>query len=319
MVLKADPYYNRKPVPDDLIKDVGTTGLTPDQEYWNRERKYSVNGVDVRRFSNSKKGGMEPQDDPYYGRKRVSVAEIHNVGETGLTPEQEYSNRERKYSVGGVDVRKFSTSKKGGLEPQSDPYYGRKRVSSQYHTFSDSLSYFKADPSTLDAEIAGVGETGMTPAEQYEVRERKQSLFQLSTDPFENLAGRHRTSISGVASSASAAATRRRSSAVAPDVQPGAPHSGYHGENLATIESRTEGPPVNFGETNFGGRAGSASTSDTLEHGTASTSNATGTSSTSGRGHAGEHTVVHDAVTVGHNHNEILGQDPDQIAPHEIR
>ncbi|KAK5460920.1 hypothetical protein LTS15_002983 [Exophiala xenobiotica] len=299
MVLKADPYYNRKPVPDNLIKDVGTTGLNPDQEYWNRERKYSVNGVDVRRFSNSKKGGIEPQNDPYYGRKRVSDAEIHNVGETGLTPEEEYWNRERKYSVGGVDVRKFSTSKKGGLEPQSDPYYGRKRVS--------------------NAEIAGVGETGMTPAEQYEVRERKQSLFQLSTDPFENLAGRHRTSVSGVASSASAAATRRRSSAVAPDVQPGAPHSGYHGENLATIESRTEGPPVNFGETNFGGRAGSASTSDTLEHGTASTSNATGTSSTNGRGHVGEHTVVHDAVTVGHNHNEKLGQDPDQIAPHEIR
>ena len=171
----------------------------------------------------------------------------------------------------------------------------------------------------LDAEIAGVGETGMTPAEQYEVRERKQSLFQLSTDPFENIAGRHRTSISGVASGASAAATRRRSSAVAPDTQPEALHSGYHGEKLATIESRAEVPPVNFGETNFGGRAGSASTSNTLHHGTTSTSNATGSSSTNGPGHGGDHTVFHDAVTVGHDHNEKLDQDPDQIAPHEIR
>lgn len=59
-------------LPDELIKDVGITNLTPEEEYWNRERKYSINGVDVRKFSNSKKGGMEPQDDPYYGRKPVS-------------------------------------------------------------------------------------------------------------------------------------------------------------------------------------------------------------------------------------------------------
>lgn len=51
---------------------MGPTGLTPEQEYWNRERKYSVNGVDVRRFSTSKTGGMEPQNDPYYGRKQIS-------------------------------------------------------------------------------------------------------------------------------------------------------------------------------------------------------------------------------------------------------
>jgi hypothetical protein len=57
-------------------------------------------------------------------------AEIDSVGETGLTPDEEYLNRERKYSVNGVDVRKFSTSATGGLEPQNDPYYGRKSVSS---------------------------------------------------------------------------------------------------------------------------------------------------------------------------------------------
>ena len=51
---------------------MGPTGLTPEEEYWNRERKYSVTGVDVRKFSNSKTGGFEPQDDPYYGRKQVS-------------------------------------------------------------------------------------------------------------------------------------------------------------------------------------------------------------------------------------------------------
>ena len=58
-------------------------------------------------------------------------AEIENVGITGLTPEEEHLNRERKYSATGVDVRRFSKSRKGGLEPLDDPYYGRKQVSSQ--------------------------------------------------------------------------------------------------------------------------------------------------------------------------------------------
>ncbi|KEF63269.1 uncharacterized protein A1O9_01246, partial [Exophiala aquamarina CBS 119918] len=172
-----------------------------------------------------KKGGMEPQDDPYYGRKPVSKAQIQDVGQTGLTPEQEYWNRERKYSVNGVDVRKFSTSKTGGMEPQNDPYYGRKQVSSK--------------------ETAGIGETMMTPAEAFEVRERKQSLFQLSSDPFDVIAGRHRQSVSGLASGASAEATRRRSSAVAPDAAAAAAsHNRYHGQNLEPIESRAEVPPA---------------------------------------------------------------------------
>jgi hypothetical protein len=53
------------------------------------------------------------------------------VGATGLTPEEEYWNRERKYSVGGHDVRKFSKGTKSSLEPSSDPYYARKRVSGE--------------------------------------------------------------------------------------------------------------------------------------------------------------------------------------------
>ncbi|EXJ95840.1 hypothetical protein A1O1_00965 [Capronia coronata CBS 617.96] len=289
MVGTADPYYNRKPVPDDLIKDVGITGLAPQEEYWSRERKYSVNGADVRRFSNSKKSGLEPLDDPYYGRRRLSKAEIADVGQTGLSPEEEYQNRERKYSVNGVDVRKFSTSRKGGLEPQDDPYYSRKKVSK--------------------AQITGVGETAMTPAEQFEVRERKQSLFQLSGDPFDLVAGRHRQSVSGVASGASDAATRRRSSAVAPDaVAAMATHSGYHGERLAPIESRPEFPPESFGSISL--RDNGASSGSTIDR--------------EPGGHVGsaeaEHTRYYDAATLGHNHLQpCVEDDPDSVAPDEKR
>ncbi|KIW84265.1 hypothetical protein AYO20_08199 [Fonsecaea nubica] len=279
MTRAADPYYNRKPVPDELVKDVGLTGLTPEEEYWNREKKFTAHGADVRRFSNSLKGGIEPLNDPYYGRKPVSKAEIANVGFTGLSPEEEYWNRERKYSATGVDVRKFSSSKKGGLSPQDDPYYGRRRVSA--------------------AEIANVAplDAHMTPAEQYEVRERKQSLFQLSSDPFDIMANRNRQSISGATTGASAAATRRRSSAVAPDAAAAASHSGYHGEKLAPIESRPEGPPAT---SNI--EAGSGHTSDTLSRDSIDPAE-------------GSHARTYDAVTAGHNHPV----DPDSVAPHELR
>ncbi|RVX72231.1 hypothetical protein B0A52_04435 [Exophiala mesophila] len=295
MVGTADPYYNRKPVPDELIKDVGYTGLSPEQEFYNRERKYSATGVDVRRFSNSRKGGMEPQDDPYYGRRSVSKAEIVDVGNTGLTPEQEFYNRERKYSATGVDVRRFSKSASGGLEPLNDPYYGRKRVSL--------------------AETAGIGETGSTPAEAYEVRERKQSLFQVSADPFDTLAGRHRQSVSGVASSASAAATRRRSSAVAPDADAAVHahqasqhhHSGFDGDKLEPIMSRQELPPVDVGETSLTSSGISSSTTPQSQNGLAR------------NGVGGEHTRFHDATTVGHNHNQQTYDDPDSVAPDERR
>ncbi|KAJ4570275.1 hypothetical protein HRR83_006944 [Exophiala dermatitidis] len=290
MVGTADPYYNRKQVPDELIRDVGLTGLTPQEEHWNRERKYSVNGADVRRFSSGKRGSLEPRDDPYYGRRRLSKAEIADVGETGLTPEEEHLNRERKYSVNGIDVRKFSMSRKGGLEPQDDPYYSRKRVS------------------IVEAEISGVGETGMTPAEQFEVRERKQSLFQLSGDPFDLVAGRHRQSVSGVASGASDAATRRRSSAVAPDIVPAmASHSGYHGEKLATIQSRPEVPPQSFNTTAFGDNGASSGSSGSRDP------------SALGNGAEGQHHIYHDIVTSGRPHRAHVDDDPDSVAPDEVR
>jgi len=141
----------------------------------------------------------------------------------------------------------------------------------------------------------------MTPAEEFEVRERKQSLFQLSDDPFDIVAGRHRQSVSGVASGASAAATRRRSSAVAPDVHAAmASHSGYQGgDKLAPIESKPEGPGVNLSSS-------SAGESSTVADG-----------STTGGEH--EHTRFYDAATSGQNHDYIQHDDPDSVAPHEIR
>jgi len=290
MTKAADPYYNRKPVPTELVKDVGVTGLTAEEEFWNREKKYTASGADVRRFSSSLHGGMEPLNDPYYGRKSVSKAEISNVGETGLTPDEEYWNRERKYSVTGVDVRRFSKSKKGGLAPQDDPYYGRKKVS--------------------DAEISNIAQLDnhMTPAEQYEVRERKQSLFQLSSDPFDVIANRHRQSISGATTGASAAATRRRSSAVAPDAAAataahGHAHSGYDGHQLETIVSRVDGPAAsNNGESHF--------SEDTLNR---DSIDPVGEASGAG------HTRHYDSVTTGHDHHDHDHHDPDSVAPHEVR
>jgi hypothetical protein len=180
----------------------------------------------------------------------------------------------------------------------------------------------KADQRFAEAEIVGVGETGLTPAEQYEARERKQSLFQLSNDPFDQLAGRHRQSVSGIASGASDAATRRRSSAVAPDTHAAmASHSGYahHSDKLAPIESRPEVPPVNFGENTFG-ETSSGETSTTLhKEASAPSGPAAGTpAATNGTG-SGGHTVFHDAVTTGHDHDHHHLDDPDSVAPHEVR
>ena len=92
----------------------------------------------------------------------------------------------------------------------------------------------------------GIGETGQTPAEAFEVRERKQSIVNFSSDPFQLLSGQgHRQSISGGAvAGAAAAATRRRSSAAPTDAGHGS-RSGYSGDTkLAPIESRPELPPV---------------------------------------------------------------------------
>lgn len=105
--------------------------MTRDQELLNRERKLSTDQGDLRRFSNPKtKSGRL---DPHYARKPVPDELIKDVGRTGLTPEQEYLNREKKMMVDGVDLRRFSTSKTGGMAPQDDPYYGRKKVDSKYY------------------------------------------------------------------------------------------------------------------------------------------------------------------------------------------
>lgn len=57
---------------------------------------------------------------------------INGVGETGLSKEEEYVNRERKYSQDGGDLRKFSRGKTNSFEPSSDPFYNRKPVDSKW-------------------------------------------------------------------------------------------------------------------------------------------------------------------------------------------
>jgi len=97
-----------------------------------------------------------------------------------------------------------------------------------------------------ETQIEGIGETGMSRAEEFEAHENKASLFDLSSDPFSQLSGQgHRASVSGPGIAAVASDARRRSSAVAPDQAQAARQAtlrtGYDGgNNLAPIESRTE-------------------------------------------------------------------------------
>jgi hypothetical protein len=263
-----DPFYTRKPVPDTFIQDIGESGLTPQEEFLNRERKYSIGpgGGDVRKFSNPKLG-KTGKKDPFYQRKQVPDSMISGVGETGLTEQEEYINRERKYSLAdGSDARRFSSAK-GGLTPASDPHYGRRQVS--------------------DAEIIGIGDTGGSKAEDFEVRERKQSMFQLSDDPFAQISGHHRPSIAGQgAVELAAAAHRRKSSAIAPDHMPSTTqhHSGYDGDHLAPIESRVEDGPGHEDDIRSSEAEGSTN------------------------GHTKPHHQPADAW-----------EDPDAVGPHDIR
>ena len=49
-----------------------------------------------------------------------------------------------------------------------------------------------------ETQIEGIGETGMSRAEEFEAHENKASLFDLSSDPFSQLSGQgHRASVSG--------------------------------------------------------------------------------------------------------------------------
>lgn len=146
----------------------------------------------------------------------------------------------------------------------------------------------------------------MSKAEDFEVRDRKQSVFDLSSDPFQQISGAgHRQSVSGPAV-AGAADARRRSSAVAPDAARATAnaghghHSGYQGETLAPIQSRTDGAPAT--ET-----VGSASMNQ-YEYGT-STGTGTGTTTTNNGVSSGEHGLYHDIAT----------NDPDSVAPNEVR
>jgi len=211
----ADPYYSRKRVPDELVSGTGVPGLTPEQATEARERKLSKggkDGSDLRKFSNL----FAPKNDPFYHRKPVPDHLIEGTGVLGLTKDQALENRERKLSTAGKDggdLRTFSHL----WAPKNDPYYHRKPV-------PDAI---------VNDEV-----TNIDPVEKYENRERKLSMFTLTNDPFDQIAGR-RTSV--VADSA-VGHGRRRSSAVAPDHTGSAmqAHSGYDGAQLAPIESRTE-------------------------------------------------------------------------------
>lgn len=222
-----DPFYNRKPVPDAFIQDVGLTGLTPQEEYVARERKYSLkDGTDARRFEGKLTGHLwtGSNKDPFYGRKPVDLKQIQGVGETGLTPQEEWANRERKYSLkDGTDARRFSGGLFGNLwtgDPK-DPYYARKGVKKP--------------------EITGVGETGNTAAEDYQIRERKQSMFQFNDDPFQLLTGRGtRQSVSNAADVEGVIATQRRRSSAMQGNAAATATAKYSGDRLAPIESRAE-------------------------------------------------------------------------------
>lgn len=288
----GDPYYNRKPVPNEFVDGVGFSGLTPAEEVVNRERKYSRDGGDIRHhFWNPK--GKDGNLDPYYQRKPVPVALTEGVGATGLTKEEEYLNRERKYSVNGGDLRKFSTGSKSGLFPMSDPYYARKSVHK--------------------SQIDGVGDTQMSAAEAYEERDNKISFAEFSGDPFQQITGQgHRQSVSGISGPAAAAAARRRSSAVAPDAAAATQHhhSGYDGDRrLAPVESRADEEITpsksqvgDYGTTNSAPQVGPTTTTTTT------TTTSTGVRDDTGH-HTGStgHTTFYDAAT----------RDLDNVAPHE--
>jgi hypothetical protein len=210
-----DPFYTRKPVPKELVSGSSVPGLTTEQAIQTRERKLSQagpGGSDLRKFSDF----FTPKNDPFYSRKPVPSSLLEGSGVPGLSKEEATIVRERKLSTAaGGDLRKFSNT----LTPVKDPYYSRKPV-----------------PDALIKD-----DTPLDPVERYENRERKLSLFQLTTDPFDEIAGR-RTS---VVTDSALGVGRRRSSAIAPDVVQTAAsrhHSGFDGERLAPIESKAEPP-----------------------------------------------------------------------------
>jgi hypothetical protein len=274
MPKSADPFYSRKPVPTELIQGEHIPGLSQDQGFQTRERKLSTagpGGSDLRKFSDA----LTPKNDPFYSRKPVPSSFIEGSGVLGLSKEDALVARERKLSTagpGGTDLRKFSNK----FTPAKDPFYSRKPV-------PDSL--VKDD-------------TPLNPVEKYENRERKLSMFQLTTDPFDQIAGR-RTS---VVNDSALGVGRRRSSAVAPDATHAATahhHSGFDGDQLAPIESRVDAPTTT---------TTAATTTTTAAHQTARPSGVV----------EPQHGLVHDRVTGGTDTSEgttFAGSEPGhQIA-----
>lgn len=167
------------------------------------------------------------------------------------------------------------------------------------------IGYHNTDIFHLGALIADVGDTGYSKAEEYEQRERKQSMFQESSDPFQQFTAKgHRQSVSDQAGPGAAYA-RRKSSALAPDAmaaaahhhenhQPGS-HSGFASEPLAPIESRTEFPGTQ--------------TSNFTQPSTTTTTTTTTTTSSNTAGN-NQHGLYHDTVT---------HEDPDSVGPHDVR
>ena len=179
----------------------------------------------------------------------------------------------------------------------------------------------------------GIGETGNTPAQDFSVRERKQSVVNFSSDPFQLVTGRgNRQSISGggALEAANAATERRRSSAVGPNASAAAAHatrfSGFDNK-LAPIESKPELPPVSHVSDNTDEITSEGST---MAHSHASGSGTGGPAAPGANGH----TNFYDAATTDNNHaggQELLNGghshpgaqeqhvDPDSVAPHETR
>jgi len=262
-----NPYYTRKRVPKELTVGLDDTGLDPEEEFAARERKLSNKGHDLRKFSS----WWTPSDDPLYARKPVPKRLINGVAPTGLSPEEEFENRERKLSNGGDDLRRFSNA----LTPSSDPFYNRKPVPKKF---------------TKD-----VGETALSPEQEYNQRERKMSMFQGTPDPFEELTGRRASTAAGLPGGYEGEG-RRRSSAVAPDHV--GPKHHFDGGHLAPIMSRPEQPDTNdlvqrdLGPTDLA-HAGPSTTT--------TTHTATKTETTLGQGYPvpHQHELYHDAVTGG--------------------
>lgn len=179
----------------------------------------------------------------------------------------------------------------------------------------------------------------MTRAEEFENRENKTSMFDLSSDPFKQVMGTgHRASVGGPGAAAAAAqAARRRSSAVGMDDGSHNPdakyHSGYTGSNLGPIQSKadeTAASAAAAGITQTNPFAPTATTTTTTT--TAATGAATGAvggTHTLGRQNvAGDpaadvavrDNTGHHVGTTGHTtFYDATTKDPDSVAPDEVR